>query len=161
MNYSELRRDLVFGLATLLFGAFYFASCFATISVRASNIGVSGRTFPLIVAVILLVLGASLSLSTLRKIRQIPKASRRYYSLFEANQLFGMSVYFGALCIYILGIEYVGYIVSSVLVVLFLLKFSLAKNKIAIAVMTVLLPGGLYWVFTKAMEVQLPITPLP
>lgn len=161
MDYSELKRDLYFGIATLAFGVLYTLSCFTTVTAHGSA-AISGRTFPLIVAAIILILGICQVNGTVRKLKRFPPtATRRYYPLFECKQILSMATYMGALSLYILGIEYLGFIVSTVVIVLFLLKFSLAKSKIATIAVIFILPGLLYWVFVVLMEVQLPITPLP
>lgn len=151
-DYSSLKRDLWFGLAATAFSLFFALSTVLTVESRGD--GVTGRTFPWLIAIALFSAGASFSLSTWRKLRQSVRQS-------DAKPLSGagftrIAVYMGTLCLYLLGIQFIGYVVSTVATLTFLMMYTGARNKAVIAVMAVLAPAGMWFAFARLMDVQFP-----
>ena len=52
--------------------------------------------------------------------------------------------------------EYIGYITSTVLVLIFFLTYYGCKNKLIVVAVTILVTGGVYLFFSGIMQVVLP-----
>ena len=157
MDYSKIKRDLYFGIATLVFSIFYGISTVYTVKVSNYSLD-SGRTFPYIITGVLLCLAILHIANCILTIRKIPKDKRVYVYLMNKHQFLRLVLYLGALAIYVLGFMYVGYIVSTAIYLVFLLLFMKAKNKLAVILLTAITPFVLWLFFTAVLKVQFPET---
>lgn len=58
--------------------------------------------------------------------------------------------------LYVFMTEYIGYITSTVLVLIFFLTYYGCKNKLIVVAVTILVTGGVYLFFSGIMQVVLP-----
>lgn len=152
--HNEFKKDITFAIVTIVFSLFYAASTCWTIAAREETF-LNGRTFPYFIAVILFILGACLLYTTCKQLKRdkqsLPPAL--HLSLGEMKRV---ALYLVILSLYCFGIVYVGYVVSTALTLLVLMIFNGAKNKIAIALMTAIVPCCMWYIFSVLMEVQFP-----
>jgi hypothetical protein len=157
VDYSEIKRDLYIGIASMAFSIFYGISTILTVK-SSINITDSGRIFPYIITALLFIISAMLILDGIKKINKIPCDQRTYMKLMKSDQALRIIIYVIALSLYIFGFIYVGYIVSTTLYLAFLLSFMNAKNKIAKYLIMLIAPAFLWFFFTIILEVQFPET---
>lgn len=157
VDYSEIKRDLYIGFASMAFSIFYGISTILTVK-SSSNITDSGRTFPYIITGLLFIISLTLVLNGIKKINKVPCNQRTYMKLMQNDQAVRIIIYVIALSLYIFGFIYVGYIVSTTLYLVFLLSFMKAENKIVKYLIVLIMPVLLWLFFTIILEVQFPET---
>lgn len=153
MSGSEIKRDLTFGLVSLVFTVLFFISIHFTVA-EGFGIGISGKVFPRIIAVLLGILSLSLIVSRIRMLKRLSVDERIYVPLLPKAEWLRISLFILSLGVYILAFAYVGYVVTSTVYLLFLLRFMQAQNKLAICIITVVVPTLLWAFFTKLLGVQ-------
>ncbi|SHN59785.1 tripartite tricarboxylate transporter TctB family protein [Desulfovibrio litoralis] len=153
---NELKNDIFFSIVTLLFALFFTISIFVTIEARDETI-VGARTFPYFIAAGLFILGTCLFYSSLKQLKLNEFTLEDTLNL-SFKQIQAVSLYLLILVLYCLGIMYIGYIVSSALVLLVLMLFYGARNKLIISLMVCIVPFVMWLVFSVLMEVQFPQT---
>lgn len=155
MEYSKIKRDLYFGIFSMAFSIFYGISTILTVKVLGDSLD-SGRIFPYIISGIMFCLSVILVTNCIKNIQKIPPQQRIYFHLMHKPQILRLIAYLTAISIYIIGLIYVGYIVSTLLYLVFLLLFMNSKSKLAIALISIITPIVLWFVFTIVLEVQFP-----
>ena len=151
-------RDGWIGVATVVVGIVYLLFIRSQVSAETDGeAGVSGRTLPYFVGVLLLLLGTLLAAASYLRAR----TARRDGSLIITRAALGrVAIYIGAIVLYALGINYVGYIVSTAAALLFAMIFSGARNRLTLLLLTLIVPPLMYWLFHVLMQIPLPETPL-
>lgn len=169
LRISSLSTEAWLGLVTIAFGLFYAFSTLVTVEVSSMKAVISGRTFPYIIAGMLVVLGAAMTVVSVAHTKVLNKLAAKgieapHLKAETENapigkyQLARLASYFGLLVLYLLGMEYVGYMVSSAVMMLASMWIFGARNKVVMAVLTVVTPVALYYFFHFVIEVQFPDT---
>lgn len=147
---SGARQNFWLGIAALATSGALFICIPLTISDMSST-GVSGRAFPYVINTFLGILGVALTLSSLKgrpEKKEVPRLSRA--------QIKDIILWLGIVCLYALGISYVGFLVSTFFAVFACLWFLGMRRPVPLALMTLVLPPLLWWFFHKVVEVQFP-----
>lgn len=156
MGYSELQRDLWFGLATLAFAIFFGVATILTVQVDPGETGVTARTFPYIITGILGVLSFVFIINTIKKLLKVQQDQKKYIPVLDKDEYKRAAIFLVSLFVYIICFIYVGYIVSSFAYMAFMLWHMKAKNRIAVILLTAITPFVLWYFFTVLVEVQFP-----
>lgn len=159
MNRASVKRDFITGLCVIGLGMLYGIITPFQTSSYVEGTGVSGRALPLGIAVLLAVLGAALAARSARLLRRLPPEQGPDQSgstSADTAYVRRVLLYLLTSALYVAGIEYIGFIVSSFAAIPCLIVLSGGRSKAAIAITAVAAPLLLYAVFTLAMEVYLP-----
>ena len=154
----EQRRDAWIGVVTAFGAALYLI--LIPWQVQPDHDGfarISGRTVPYLIGATMLVLGALLCGLAARRARHMAPGGKR---LFERDPVVRVAVYTGAIALYTVGIEQVGYMTSSAVMLLFAMWFSGARNRLVVLASVLVTPVVLYGVFHLLMQIPMPETPL-
>ena len=154
-----LKRDFLIGLGTVLLAGLYLA--LIPYQVQSDSDGydfVSGRTLPFMVGGLLLITGTALTITSLRTMNRTspheqapsPEPTRHRYK--RVAILTALAV------LYILGLTYIGYIVSTILALAAAMVFSGERRKRLVVIISILTSVLLYYFFHKLMQVPLPDT---
>lgn len=153
--YSRLRRDLVFGICTLCFTIFFGVSSIFTISTDGQD-GITGQTFPFIITFILLALSFILLYKTVKSLKTIPEDQRVYTKAVTSYETMRILQFITALVLYVVGFIYIGFIVSTMAFLAYMMYFMHAPNKKIAGAIVIIAPLVLWYFFTKLMEVSFP-----
>lgn len=156
-NSVDLKRDFWFGVATILFSIFMFFSIRISISEESMS-GISGRIFPYVIDFFLLILGIGLCLDSRKHLSQCDETECADTGSYDRLQLFNLFLYVIMVALYILGVTYVGFMVSSAVFIAVLLWFYGVRKPLAYIFMVGFWPPFLWWVFHILIEVQFPST---
>lgn len=154
-NHAELKRDLRFGIGTIVFSLLFCVSIVVTIK-EQSMTGINGRAFPWLIAAFLFLLGLGLSIASWKRLRMCDTPSVSRPSAGRPIQVRAMIVYLGLVSAYVLGIAHIGFVVSTALFIVVLLVFYRIKSKAVLVLMVCVWPFLLWYVFHALIGVQFP-----
>jgi len=154
-SYSELKRDLWFGILSLCFTVFFGISTVYTIQTEGET-GITSRTFPFIITALLAVLSSLLIYNTLKELKNTPEKDKIYEDLLSRPELRRITIFVVSIVLYVFSFIYIGFVVSTVLYLAFLMWFMHAKNIWISGAIVIIAPGLLWYFFTKLMEVTFP-----
>lgn len=152
-TYCNIKLDLLFGIATTVF-SLIFAVAILSIEVVIQGSAVTGRTFPWLIAFFTFILGLSLTASSCKELHRF-QGEREEFSC-DMQKLKKISIYFVLICLYAVGISYLGYVVSTAIFVAVLLFFFGFQKKYLFVSLVILLPVTMWYVFSQLIEVQFP-----
>lgn len=110
--------------------------------------------FPTIVGLAFVLLSGSLFLVSVRSRRRgVPDVEREALTL---RRLFPAILVLGGVVIHILVVEYVGFLLASTALMMFLMWVRGARNWVVTTVMSAATSGVLYWLFWVVMRVPIP-----
>ena len=157
MTRYQYTRDMLVGLSAILIALFFLSAAPFQITGRSDDYGISGRTLPVLIAGVLLVLGAYLFVRNLIHSRRAAPRAERPEAKRDRRHRFGRAaLYIGAIAVYIVGFSYVDYILSTILMVAFGMWLSGFRNRIAFMCIALIMPVLIYYVFSVVMEIPLP-----
>ena len=145
----------------LISGAFLFAAG-ALISIYAVSYGLAGKSsegsvgpgfLPLLTGLAIMLLSAILVLSTLKE-KSGPQVKERFFPEDISRKKILMA--FAGLISYGLILEYVGYILATLLFMIFMLKFMELQNRLRVALGSVVTATSFYLLFEVILKSQLP-----
>lgn len=154
-NSVDLKRDFWFGVATIIFSVVMFFSIRISIAEESMS-GISGRIFPYIIDFFLLILGIGLCLDSKKHLFQCGDSECVSAGAYDRLQLLNLFLYIIMVALYILGVTYIGFMVSSAVFIAVLLWFYGVRNPLSFILMTAFWPLFLWWVFHILIEVQFP-----
>ncbi len=155
---KEFRRDVWIGAATATGAAFYLILIPSqTLPEHDGFASISSRTLPYLIGLTVLLLGVVLCGVSLRRSR---RATPGGWPLVGRQAALRVLVYTGAIVLYTVGIGYLGYVTSSVAMLLFAMWFSGARKRYIIVVASIATSLILYGFFHLLMQIPLPETPL-
>lgn len=158
-EYAELKRDLWIGTGTLVVSLLLFLAIRFTIS-EQSFTGISGRAFPYVINGLLAVLGLALTLDSFPQLRKAAaddsSGDRPGDAGTNWKNLSRIGVYFLLVCLYVTGISYIGFVVSTLVFTAAILVFYRLGNKLAFAIITCGCAPILWFVFDKLVGVEFP-----
>lgn len=155
---QELRRDAWIGVATMLGAVLYLVLIPSQVQSEHDGFAhISGRTLPYLIGTTVLVLGALLSVLAARRSRRAPVTD---VAPSASGPTLRVAVYTGAIALYAIGIGQLGYVTSSLVMLLFAMWFSGERRWLVLLVATIATPLVLYGFFHVVMQIPLPETPL-
>lgn len=152
-TYYKIKLDLWFGIATILF-SLVFAVSILSIEVVIQGSAVTGRTFPWLVACFTFILGLSLTASSYKELQGF--RGEPGGNVYNKQQLNKIALYLALICLYVLGISFIGYMVSTAIFVAALLIFFGYRKKVIFLSLVLLLPVLMWYAFSQLIEVQFP-----
>lgn len=157
MTRYQYARDMCVGLAALLVAVFFLAATPFQVSPRSDDYGITGRTMPVLVAGMLLALGAMLFLRNLLSLRRAAPRAEPPEKKADRRRRFGRALlYTAAIAVYIAGFSFVDYILSSTAMVAFGMWMSGFRNRMAFVCIAAVMPSLIYYIFSVVMEIPLP-----
>lgn len=154
-NTVELKRDFWFGVATIAFSIFLFFSIRFFVSDSAFT-GISGRMFPYVIDAFFLILGTALCLDSKSRLSHCENGECIEFNNLSKKQICDILTWIVMVCLYILGISYIGFMVSTFAVLAASLWFLGLRKPVPFIIMVAICPPLLWWVFHKLVEVQFP-----
>ena len=155
MRKAIAKRECMIGLCVLVMAIIYgIITPFQASSYTEGN-SISGRALPLFIAMLLGFLGTLHSYSNWKLFQSLP-ADETVQEPLSPLFIKRVVLYLLASCVYVAGIEYIGFIVTSFAVLPCLILLSGGRNKKALIATTVITPLVLYGIFTLIMEIYLP-----
>ena len=154
-NTVELKRDFWFGVATIAFSIFMFFSIKFFIS-DSSFTGISGRVFPYVIDAFLLILGIALCWDSRSRLSDCENGECLDTGALTGKQILDIVTWFGMVALYILGISYIGFMVSTFAILAASLWFLGLRKPIPFIAMVSIWPPLLWYLFHKIVEVQFP-----
>ena len=155
MKKHLVKRELIVGLCVVGMAIIYgILTPFQASSYTEGN-SISGRALPMCIALLLGVLGVSHSYHNWILYKSLPRDKEAPEPL-DAGFIKRVVLYLLAACLYVAGIEYIGFIVSSLVIIPCFILLSGGRNKVALIATSVLTPLVLYLVFVIVMEIYLP-----
>lgn len=159
MNKQEVKRDLYIGFGIVALGLVYFLLIGSQVHAVNDSSGLSGRQLPWLVGALTTLCGLALAFVSWRKLPTAKPGEVRPGALAQNMQrIKRVVIYTAAVALYCLGIAYIGFIVSSVAALIFLMVFSGATNKIAILLTAILSPAVIWFVFVYLIGIPMPDT---
>lgn len=154
MKRNECVRDMWIGVVTLLFAVVYLWFSESQVSPDGDGYdNITGRTFPYIIGGFLGFLGVGGIIRNLRRLRTAGPSDEGVLGGERAKRVL---IYTGAIIAYALGIEYLGYMVSTYIMLAFGMWFSGARLGTAFYVTALVTPPALYFFFTSLMQIPMP-----
>ncbi|MCL1940095.1 MAG: tripartite tricarboxylate transporter TctB family protein [Desulfovibrionaceae bacterium] len=158
---GHARRDCFLGLGVLALGLGYFLAIPWQVSALADGAdNISGRTLPYLIAGVISLLGVALVLQAYRRLWALPRPADadRKEGAEQGTGMFSrtMLIYCAVIGLYALGMEYVGYMVSTAAVLLFAMWLHGARGKLLMAVMAAVTPPIIYLIFRYGVQVPFP-----
>jgi len=155
------KADLIAALIVVCTSVFILLTIPAEISDWADPYGITGRTFPYAVSFLLLLLGIILAVRSgvthiFKKTTRENTADDESEEALSKMQVKRVSIYSAAIGLYILGIIYVGFLVSSTAMIIFSVLFGGYWNKISLPLVAVITPLVIYAIFVTVMGTPLP-----
>lgn len=156
-NYSELRRDFFFGVFCLAISVFLTWAITATIAERPSHTGITARTFPHIINILLFITGSILTaVSGLRLVRMDKSQKISSSPLLNREQLARLAIFVGLLIAYLVGLSTIGFLTSSIITIAAVHWVLGARNWLVIGLISVIGSTTVWYLFDKVMGVQFP-----
>lgn len=153
MKRRSAKTDVVLGILAILVGVLYWALIPFAVPQEHAAMGVTGRFFPQFAAIMVAGAGAALVISTL--IARSTGSAEAPPGI-TIDQLRRVIPYIVITAVYILLIDVLGYLVSTVIALAVLLLFSGMRNWLQFAAVVVMIPAGLYLLFRFVLLVPLP-----
>lgn len=155
MNKAIARRECIIGACVLGIAIIYGILIPFQASGYTEGNSISGRVLPVAIAALLGLLGASHAYNNWKLFRKLPPDATEQPPL---NRIFVKRVilYLLASCAYVAGIEYIGFIVSSLIIIPCYILLSGGRNMKALVITSLATPLVLYAIFTVIMEIYLP-----
>ncbi|MDL2210284.1 tripartite tricarboxylate transporter TctB family protein [Desulfovibrio sp. OttesenSCG-928-O18] len=155
MKKHLVKQELIVGLCVMVIAVIYGILTPFQASGYTEGNSISGRALPLCIAALLGFLGASHSYNNWRLYKSLPP-DREAQEPLDKPFIKRVVLYLLAACAYVAGIEYIGFIVSSLVIIPCFILLSGGKNKVALIATTIIAPLVLYAIFTVVMEIYLP-----
>ena len=156
---NALFKELLTGLTVVLIGVLYWLAALYQVDGIPDAYGISSRTLPSIVSSVLVLLGLLLAVEGYKRWRCSPTIAVEQAKVRVATRKgVRVLIYIGAIALYLLGIHYISFILSTGLMLLFSMLFCGQRNRIVLIVCTLLAPLCIYLVFAKIMMIPLPVT---
>lgn len=154
MNRGEYLRDVWIGAVTAVIALVYLWLIPSQVAGDTDGYdGISGRTLPYFIGVVLLALGVLLALSSARKARKAQAGAAAIVSWPTAQRVL---IYTLAIALYTVGIATIGYVVATLVVLPFAMYFSGARRWRTLVLTTLIVPPALYWFFHVIMQIPMP-----
>lgn len=158
-SYSELRQDFFFGVFCLALSMFLAWAITATIAERPSHTGITARTFPYIINILLLITGGVLTaVSGLRLAKMDKSRKNPAPPLLSREQLVRLTIFVGLLIAYLIGLSTIGFLTSSIIAIAAAHWVLGARNLLVIGLISVIGSTTVWYLFDKVMGVQFPET---
>ena len=153
MKIAENKAEKVGGGILLIFSLVLLFVLIPSQVKEVKGFGVSPRVFPIILSMILLVLSLSLFWRG-HSNKATDKDTNEYEISAKETKLVLLTVLLiGA---YIVMLEYLGYLITTVVVLGFLMYMYGQKNIKSIVITSLVIPLTIYYFFTKLMQIRLP-----
>lgn len=159
MQRSQAKRDTILGVVIACAGIAYAALAQSQVNDIADISGMTGRHFPYLIAFLTMLCGGLLSLSSLKKMqRDGERGEAQTTNADKKGRLLRLSVYTGAIALYCAGVAWIGFFVSSLPAMFFLMWFSGAKAGMLTAVLSILVTAAVYAIFVIGLKTPMPAT---
>lgn len=153
----EHLRDAGIGAVAALGAAIYLALIPSQVQPLDDGLVlISGRTLPYLVGATMLLLGVVLCVASLHRARIATPGGAALVGRKPARVL----AYALAIVLYTLGIGHLGYVTTSVAMLVFAMWFSGLRRPLVLVVAGIATPMVLYGLFHALMQIPLPDTPL-
>lgn len=157
MPREQYVRDVWIGAATIVFAIAYLGAIrYQVVPDSDGYDNISGRTLPYLIGATILMLGLLLSASSWRA---ASKAQPGGTVIVTRDRVLRAVAYAGAITLYAVGIEHIGYIITTAAALLFAMIFSGVRKPVPLALATLVVPPALYWFFHVVMQIPLPEAP--
>jgi len=153
-----MNRDTLIGVFTIALSAIYLF--LIRYQVQPDSDGydnVSGRTLPYLVGFFLLFFGSLLALISARRGGQRKNISE-LTAIASNPAAKRVLIYLFLTILYLLGISYLGYVVSSIVALIILILFNGEKRLLLVCVVAVITSISLFYFFNTLMRIPLPPT---
>ena len=151
--------NLICGLAALAIGISYGLCIPLQVSDFSEGYNISGRTLPYILAIIMILCGAALTVSALRTRAKQPVSTKQHEKDFKSTSWKAhvrVVLYVLLVAGYVLGLSHIGLITSTFVVLLLAMFLSGAKKPVLSVLISAVVSVSLYCFFTLLMEVYFP-----
>lgn len=148
-------KDGMLGVCVMVFAVVYLIiTPFQVSSVTDGFENLTGRTFPYVIGCATLLLGAMLAYRSFRNASRMQSET----GAIEAPNGNGRKVayYITAIALYALGIEFLGYVVATIGMLVYAMWATGARDKRVIAVTVAVVPAFIYWLFHYVMQIPFP-----
>lgn len=155
MNKAIARRECIIGVCVLGIAIIYGTLIPFQASGYTEGNSISGRALPLAIAALLGLLGTLHGYNNWKLFLKLPPDTTEQPSI---NKNFARRVvlYMLASCAYVAGIEYIGFIVSSLVIIPCYILLSGGRSMKPLVITSLATPLILYVIFTVIMEIYLP-----
>lgn len=152
MKAGANRTDLIAGLVLFIFAVWYGAAAWMLPKVQLQDV-IDSYVYPLVLAVVLSLLSLGLIFKSLRADAEEPSGSR----LPSGKMLLAIAFIFAALIAYIVLFQTLGYLTSTILFMISVLKFmDRTRSFWNILILSVLVSGVCYVLFAVLFRIQIP-----
>jgi hypothetical protein len=152
MKAGANRTDLIAGLVLFLFAVWYGAAAWRLPKVQMQDV-IDSYVYPLVLAVALILLSLGLIFTSLRSGAAEPGGGR----LPSGKMLRAIAFIFAALVAYILLFQSLGYLFSTILFMIVVLKFMDRSRPFwKVLILSVLVSGVCYVLFVYLFRIQIP-----
>ena len=155
MKKAIAKRECIIGLCVVGLAAIYGVITPFQASSYVEGNSISGRALPLFIAALLGFLGGLHSYNNWKLFQRLPEDEIKPEPL-SATFIKRVVLYLLAGCAYVAGIEYIGFIVTSIVILPCLILLSGGRSKKALIATSIITPLVLYGIFTLVMEIYLP-----
>lgn len=160
MEKRQVTRYFWIGAFALCLGVVYGVCIPFQAQPYGEGFGISGQTLPKLIASALILCGVLMMYNArkdLQRIKANPAAEEKPAApLFSSSDIKRIGVYVVLLMVYLTVVPYLGFIVGTVPTLAAAMWLSGARNRAAIAGVSLISPPILYFAFAKLMEVPLP-----
>lgn len=159
MQKDSLQKDKWLGIGVLCLGILFgLAIPFQVAATSESgNPLVSGRTLPVIISALLVLLGALLAFKSHCACKECaPEDFSNVPAMEMKARTKRVLTYLGAICVYMLCVSIIGFEISSGLMLIFAMWYTGCTSKLTIGVTAVLTPILIYLIFCKGMYMAMP-----
>lgn len=155
MSRSAARRECIIGICVLGMALIYEIITPFQASGYTEGSSISGRVLPLAIGALLGFLGALHAYNNWKLFASLPPETAQREPLSKAF-VKRVVLYLLAACAYVAGIEYIGFVVSSLVIIPCFIILSGGRNMKALIATSIITPLVLYGIFTLIMEIYLP-----
>jgi len=149
MNKKSWSQDIVIAVLLLALSGFLIFHAFTVQSAEA-------RQFPVLILIIFALLAAAMLVNGIRDTRAAAAGGEPRYRNMKWEEVKYPLLVFAFIVIYVIAVDFVGFIIPSLLFTAGLMWFNYARNKLALILVPCGLVGFLYVLFTFILKTKMP-----